>query len=308
LNLQTEYASKLRKALELKGQREKNAAHLNNLFQSLLVRAFTGELTAPWREQNAEQLQEEAAQRDRALGLRPRSRAREFVAELDTPAGRAAFEQGVQEGLRSTAESLVEVVTPQVRLGDVLEIKPLVDLNKLIAPVLDAYRATVNTSLLRSVELLTKETQKALAEGVSAILQPLAQSALEVHQQQMVELAQTITQMAALITRRPGEEHPRYHTLQALSDEQYWVYLKALQSDGYFTAENLLEEDDLSIEYVRRTLSLLDALGLLVCAQVPPDVSGQSWFYIRAYHTTASVDDRDDTLAELGKAFRELPA
>ena len=44
-----------------------------------------------------------------------------------------------------------------------------------------------------------------------------------------VNCALQIAQMAALVTRRPDEEHPRYHSLRALSDEQYQ---EALEREG----------------------------------------------------------------------------
>lgn len=230
---------------------------LEDLFQSFLAHAFTGELTAAWREQNAERLQEEAAQRDMALGLQPRQRVIDIAAELDTPGGQEVFDQQVQALLQPAAEQLVEAVTPTVRLDDIVEIEALVNLNQLVSPVSSAYRMFVNSSLLRGVEQISEAVQLSLAGSLKSV-QALAQSAVEEYQQQIVELAVQLAQMAALVTRRLDEEHPRYHSLRALSDEQYGVYLAALQSDGYFTAESVLAESNLPVDNVRRTLALLE--------------------------------------------------
>jgi len=271
-------------------------ARLNDLLDSLRARAFTGELTAAWREQNAKLSQEEAAQRDIALGLRPQ-RGMDFVADRDTPDGKEAFDRQVQETLRLTVAQLVEAIKPKVRLEDILKIEPLVDLNKLLMPVLAEYPATGNSSLLRGIEQLSETTRETLAESVRSV-QTLVQSAGEAHQRQIVELAGQIAQMAAYV-----------HSLRALSNKQYCVYLAALQNDGYFTAESLLDKDDLPVDNMRRTLALLETLGLVTCVNVPAAPTGAALFYVPAYRVPMPDDDsRDDDLSALEDAFPRLAA
>jgi len=307
IGLQVEFARRIEQIQKLKDIQESTRSRYDDLSNSFLARAFTGELTDTWRDQHTEQMQEEAAQRDIALGLRPRKSDIEFTAELDTQAGREAFDHQVQEALRPTAEQLLGVA-PEARLDDIVEIEPLLDLNRLVSPVLSTYRNTVNASLLRGIEQLSRATQESLANSVRS-MQALAQRALEAHQRQIVELAGQLAQMAALVTRRPDEDHPRFHSLRTLSDEQYWVYLATLRSDGYFTAENLLDEDELPVENVRRTLALLETSGLVARVTVPAAPTGTAWFYVPAYRALTPDDDsRDDDLAVLEAAFPGLAA
>ena len=87
------------------------------------------------------------------------------------------------------------------------------------------------------------------------------------------------------------------------------MYLAALQSDGYFTAESLLDEDDLPVDNVRRTLALLETLGLVVRVNVPAAPTGTALFYVIAYRAPVPDDDgRDDDLGALEATFPELAA
>lgn len=59
-------------AIEMRGhskQRKDSFLQFDNLFQSLLARAFTGELTQAWREKHTDELAAAAEQRDKLLGL-----------------------------------------------------------------------------------------------------------------------------------------------------------------------------------------------------------------------------------------------
>jgi type I restriction enzyme S subunit len=306
IELQDEFAMGLVQIRSLRETQEKTSRKLTTLFDAMLACAFTGELTAVWRTQNSDLLQEEVTQRDIALGLRSRKVEVEFITELDTQAGREAFDYRVQETLRPAVEQLVKAV-PTIRLGDIVKIEPLVDLSQLVTPVLSTYRSTVETSFLRSIEGLSDVTQELLASSFRSI-QTATQEVLDAHQRQIMELAGQLAQIAALITRRPDEDHPCYHSLRALSEEQYWVYLAALRSDGYFIAENLLDKDDLPVEKVRRTLALLETLGLVARVTVPATSSTDAGlFYVPTYRALSPDDDsRNDDLAALETAFSGL--
>src|SRR5262249_7189777 len=69
-NLQNQFVQRLEELHDVETSLENAHQQLENLFQSLLTRAFNGELTAIWREQHAEMLHDEAVQRDIVLGLR----------------------------------------------------------------------------------------------------------------------------------------------------------------------------------------------------------------------------------------------
>lgn len=168
-----------------------SAMMLDELSQSLLARAFTGKLTAAWREQHTEALAAEARQRDQALGLRAR---------------------------------VVRPVEPEV---------------ERVAVPLD-------------------------------------------------------------------ETHPRYTILRELSSVQQQVYQAVLQTEGYFTAENLMTNSDLSPDITRRALTLLETLGLVVRVGLPFTPTSDAIFYVSAHRTSQATDDgQGDDLATLKSAHPE---
>lgn len=63
--LQDEFEEKVKLLWEQKDDQENSANKLDSLFQSLLAQAFTGELTATWREQHEEELAAAAAAAER---------------------------------------------------------------------------------------------------------------------------------------------------------------------------------------------------------------------------------------------------
>lgn len=81
LELQMQYAT-ICAEINFVGEQNNNTfQHLDTLHQSLLARAFTGDLTATWREQHTEDLAQAARERDRLL-----AQLRLAPAELVTPA------------------------------------------------------------------------------------------------------------------------------------------------------------------------------------------------------------------------------
>jgi type I restriction enzyme S subunit len=67
--MQKEFVTKVRQLGPLAKQGEACRAHLDRLWEVLLHRAFTGELTAKWREAHAEELRAEMEEQAKALGL-----------------------------------------------------------------------------------------------------------------------------------------------------------------------------------------------------------------------------------------------
>jgi hypothetical protein len=172
--------------------RNASSTMLEELYQSLLTRAFTGDLIAVWRERHAEQLAIEVRQRDEALGLRAR---------------------------------VVRPVEPEV---------------ERVAVPLD-------------------------------------------------------------------ETHPRYTILHELSSVQQQVYQAVLQTEGYFSAENLMPDSGLSPDIKRRTLTLLELLGLVARVSLPSTPTSDAIFYVPAHRASQATDDgQDDDLATLKAAFSEL--
>ena len=67
--LQDEFEEKVKLLWEQNDDQENSANRLDSLFQSLLIQAFTGELTSTWRKQHQEELAAAAAERDRLLQI-----------------------------------------------------------------------------------------------------------------------------------------------------------------------------------------------------------------------------------------------
>ena len=72
-------------------------------------------------------------------------------------------------------------------------------------------------------------------------------------------------------------------------------------------AESLLDESNLPVDNVRRTLALLETLGLVARVNVPAAPTGAALFYVPMYRVPAPDDDsRDDDLGALEAAFPGL--
>ncbi|MBD2447398.1 restriction endonuclease subunit S [Nostoc sp. FACHB-152] len=68
--LQNEYTLRMAEIRRLNAKQIESQAKLNNLFQCLLYRAFSGELTAKWREAHMKELLAEMEEQAKALNLR----------------------------------------------------------------------------------------------------------------------------------------------------------------------------------------------------------------------------------------------
>jgi type I restriction enzyme S subunit len=103
------------------------------------------------------------------------------------------------------------------------------------------------------------------------------------------------------------ETHPRYTALCELSTVQQQVYQAALQTEGYFIAENLMPASGLSPDITRRTLTLLEVLGLIARVSLPSTPTSDAVFYVPAHRASQATDDgQDDDLATLNAAYPEL--
>ncbi|MEH2157271.1 restriction endonuclease subunit S [Nostoc sp.] len=69
-DLQNEYTRRMAEIRRLNEKQIKSQAKLNNLFQCLLYRAFSGELTAKWREAHMKELLAEMEEQAKALNLK----------------------------------------------------------------------------------------------------------------------------------------------------------------------------------------------------------------------------------------------
>lgn len=262
------------------------------LFQSLLSRAFTGELSARWRATNAEMLHEAAVERDIAIGERPKEpRLIDFKTGMVTQQEREEFNKMLQNTFQPAIQQMLESVKPVIQLEDLTR-GYMLDLSNLVTPLLAQNLEIVNASILRNLEDFEESTRESLASSVSSLtnVQKQFEQQLTSIQNDVLRVAETVARAAAEMVRRPDESHPRYHILNALSDEQYWVYISLRQEDGYFTVESICEAHDFSPEIVRRCLSLFDNLGLIERVSIPFSPTSEYTFYVDTYRLSNPED------------------
>jgi len=78
LNLQSEFASRVSHATVFLERQAKSSVGLESLFQSMIRRAFSGELTAKWREAHMKELLAEMEIQNRELGIADTQKALSF--------------------------------------------------------------------------------------------------------------------------------------------------------------------------------------------------------------------------------------
>jgi type I restriction enzyme, S subunit len=89
------------------------------------------------------------------------------------------------------------------------------------------------------------------------------------------------------------ETHPRYFLLRDLSDEQRRLYQAAINTQGFFTPQSLVENTGWDLERVQRGLMLLATAGLLARVSVPVNPDGRGIIYRHVYHNLRSDDDAE---------------
>ncbi len=275
---------------------------LNILFASLLVRAFTGELTAVWREVHAKELAKAAAERDRLLGIETRLGAPDKL-DLSTEEGRDAFEKDVQEVIVSAATQLTASAGSPTALAESLQQGPVAELSKKLEEAAAQNAAFVDGVVTRSMQKLREDQLRSLA----ATLQPLRQVAQKTVSTVALKWAQDIAQLAAILLRRPDVSHPRYAILRALSDSQYLTYLAVRSAEGYVTVETLAEDTTVNGKMLAQDLELLAVSGLIQAVSVPTQPTGDHTVYVQAYRKMVTdKDDNRDSRSEDLAMLKEL--
>ena len=202
--------------------------------QSLLVRAFTGELTISWREKHKDELQRSAAERDKALGLRG-----EKPRLID-------FEEG-----RVTPEEL-EVI--RNALGN-------------FAANLASYHIDVD-GLARSLEEITKPLTQSLVSMRQNLITPFLESFRQ--SLQNIQLALPVPPDEDEINRQidllplPQEKRAIHDVLDATSLR---VLRLAHASSAYFTPENLTF-GGITSTHTSASLRVLDSLGFVRLVEI----------------------------------------
>jgi hypothetical protein len=256
LSLQRIFAERIAEVRSAESEQFASKQGLDNLFQSLLTRAFNGELTAAWRERHAELLHDEAVQRDIALGLRA---AEPTLGDLEddrvTHAERAEAERQLQQAnelllqsrspfLRSLAdemfgnlkETLIDsalAIATQSIDWDAFQVGVPEEIRIQVAQVADSFRAIQQQVRVQPVLRQSPELAAQMASALGQVFQ-------------LYQRAQAIAGSRAV--REAFDRHAG-----ALID-------KLAQVPTYFRAEDLAQ-NGLGISEADEGLRLLAALG-----------------------------------------------
>jgi len=256
LTLQGIFAERIAEVRSAENEQFAGRQRLEDLFQSLLTRAFNGELTAVWRERHAELLHDEAVQRDIALGLRA---AEPTLGDLeDDRVTRAEREEAARQ-LQLAYELLLQSSSPFLRsLADEMFGNPqetLIDSALAIAtqPIdWDNFQIGVPEEIRIQIAQVA-DSFRALQQ--QARVQPALRQSPELAAQMMSAVGQIIQiyQRAQAIagSRAVRDTFDRYAA--ALID-------KLAQAPVYFRAEDLAQ-NGVGISEADEGLRLLAALG-----------------------------------------------
>lgn len=245
---------------------------LAQLLQSLLARAFSGELTAVWREEHTEQLRDEAVQRDIALGLRGVEPTLD-----DLEAGRVTkVEQEEADRLLAQALEQFRAIPSTAFQGLITETfgdVPTISIEALLGP----QSQMLETLRVETSELFTEQLRpvaQALAQRLVQYTEGLAQLQAEALRQPMLQPAPELTrQLAAWFSGigRLGEIAQALAARKPLRDalgSDIAALLDTISAaPAYFRAE-MLVNDAISLIQVEEGLRLLGALGIVRPVQV----------------------------------------
>lgn len=251
----------------------------DDLFQSVLVLAFSGDLTARWRESNTNRLLAAAAERDRLLGISS------SVSKLSPNLELTPEELRIEEFDRFlTWLSDLVIHLPTIALNPETLPTSLANLpmgeytNKMQARFAADNDSTI--SYIRyGIQLLSEsgidiliaqqpevtEAQTKFESGFGVLTQEQQQA-----QGNALRLLRIITSLAREYRRYDQLELGREDVIRFLSPRQRQVVneIMALGEGTEFTPESLVRKSDiLTLDQVHRSIGTLEALGLIVPIQ-----------------------------------------
>jgi type I restriction enzyme, S subunit len=262
-DLQDSFSRRVIQVLAIKEDIYASIARLDELFESTLSRAFSGELTTAWREAHTDELHDAAVQHDIALGLRgaepslgdvedgrvtqEERRAVEqmleqSVAQLQTISS-SAFQGILTETLRNTAFSSFETLAASLR--------NIVDW--------DSLRVGLPETLAPQLNRLT-EMAVSLQQGIGD--RPIFQPAPDLAEQlrsffvdigELLERAQTIASQRAI---------------RRVLDDKLIKLLEIVENRTAYVRSEELILDGVSLAETEERLRILAALGLVRQVQV----------------------------------------
>ncbi len=266
LSLQEDFAEKVAQIRSIAGLQNKVSRRLEDLYQSLIEQAFSGQLTRIWKirmriEDNRDGFTTLANEQE------------EKVVEVDQT--------------RRNTYRLIESLENNLIEQDVLEISEdvqmeIVQIIKAIIEPTDLLRRNIILNLLSK----SKRIIKVLIDG-------------------NLGNEDRMDNICKIISGLPDSNHPRSYLLQDLSDEQYLLYLSTLIfPEDYFTPENLVEDTGQALASVRQSLELMTAVGLLVHVCLPTKSIGGLASYVPVYRVHHFKDEnRHGAILSLNEAF-----
>lgn len=260
---------------------------LYELFRGILGQAFSGDLTAEWRQQHQDELESKLPVNGVATHKAPASR--DF--DLSNNEERAEFDELVRQIMPSVTNQITEALATPIT-GQIAEGMRMIAVEKLstiVQPILEDYQAAVNASILRAFQEVDHTVLTTIAENVTSKL--ISDTSLSTDIKEMVG---RLSQLAALSRKITNESHPRYWLLSELSDAQYQTYLACLTHDGHFLAEHLTEQLSLHSHLVSQSLGVLAAVGLIKQVNVPIS-SGNATIYQPVYRAFVDSDNSQET-------------
>jgi hypothetical protein len=229
---------------------------LEDLFQSLLARAFSGELTAAWREQHAEQLHEEVIQRDVALGLRDAEPTVGDLAEgRATRAEREQAERQIQQDIEKLRQSAPLALLTLIDESFSASTAP--SLNTVLAHALQPIDwDELVTGMPKDLQLQATE----VADSFRSIQQQArATPALQQSPELAAQMVAAYTQLGQLYQHAQALANNR--AVRAAFDKRMNSLIERIaQAPAYFRAEDLADNDG-GIGAADEGLRVLAALG-----------------------------------------------
>lgn len=254
---------------------------INALFQALLSQAFSGELTAVYRDQHQAELQEAAVQRDIALGLRGQEpRMIDFRLGRVTPEEEEQFRQAFQRAFRPAfQELLASFNTVDVGASLARQIN-FPNFAELLRPALPEYESVVTRMLADNVALVSEMMHTALPHITKVItksITPLAESIQLSNEAFYQSLGQHMLALADAHIQQAAQQEPPQpdRAIHAQMDTFTKALLQAVQAlPIYFTPSELhglLQEyghyfdqsQDNDLVQIEAALHLLQTLGFV---------------------------------------------
>lgn len=269
------------KEAEIQQELNKNSQlQLNVLLDSLLNRAFSGELTAVYRAHHQEELQEAAAQRDIALGLRGQEpRLIDFEAGRVTPEEEEQLRQSVQQVFKPAMQDLLTSLGTSNTFETLAQQTNFPILADLIRPALPTYNNLVSDILADSLAAIGEGMRLTLAEHftdtMAAAIAPLAKSIQLPSETFYQSLSQSILALAAQARQIVKEPPQPTRAIHAQLDPTVKTTLQAIKAlSTYFTPtelHQLLQElghhfgqnRATDLVQVEASLQLLEAAGFV---------------------------------------------